>query len=287
MFGRKTFAETEDLMARNFLQDSCDLMIELEMRSIFNLYECFVRIPKDIHHGNNLRHGYTDRMETTYFLFGLSDWSVSLFPDISSAESDGSVAIQLQRHSSFDHLCCVRYRVVLGDESIFDSGELEQVLDASGIGEPFTVGASVSKLARGRTTLSVKVEMFSVTYVSEASINALSKGKNRAHLYDKDKQAWMLEADVSGQYVTFKLYYTDISHVPRKFTRYVSWHLRLVTRNSSRVTRPLNGPFNKYYVQQEFDEGFVMKTDIPVEEVSFLLFSSFLSIYPGSLGYIH
>nr|KAG5709012.1 hypothetical protein BaRGS_004651 [Batillaria attramentaria] len=268
VFGRKTFAETEDLLARNFLQDSGDLLLELEMRNIHNIYECFMRVPKEPHTGNN-RHGYsTDRLESTYFLFGLSDWSVSLFPDSSSTEADGSVAVQLQRHSSFDHLCCVRYRVILGDEGTFDSGDLEQILDTSGIGEPFTVGASVSRLSRGRSTLRVKVEMISVVYVSEASVSALSRSKNRAHLYDRDKQAWMLEADTSGKNLCFKLYYTDISHVPRKFSRYVSWHLRLLTRGNSRAARPLNGPFNKYYVQQELDEGFTMKTDIPVEEVT-------------------
>ena len=268
LFGRKTFAETEDLVARNFLQDTGELMIELEMRNIHNLYECYMRVPKEGHQGNHRHNYHSDRMESTYFLYGLSDWSVSLFPDSSSTEADGSVAVQLQRHSSFDHLCCVRYRVILGDEGTFDSGDLEQILDASGVGEPFTVGASVSRLARGRSTLRVKVEMISVVYVSEASVSVMSRSKNRAHLYDRDKQAWMLEADTSGKFVAFKLYYTDISHVPRKFTRYVAWHLRLLTRGNSRTARPLNGPFNRYYVQQELDDGFTMKTDIPVEEVS-------------------
>ena len=66
-------------------------------------------------------------MESSYFLFGLSDWSISLFPDNSVAEADGSVEVQLQRHTSFDHLCYVRYRIILGDEGTFDSGDLEQV----------------------------------------------------------------------------------------------------------------------------------------------------------------
>ena len=145
LFGRKTFAETEDLVARNFLQDTGELMIELEMRNIHNLYECYMRVPKEGHQGNHRHNYHSDRMESTYFLYGLSDWSVSLFPDSSSTEADGSVAVQLQRHSSFDHLCCVRYRVILGDEGTFDSGDLEQILDASGVGEPFTVGASVSR----------------------------------------------------------------------------------------------------------------------------------------------
>ena len=65
--------------------------------------------------------------------------------------------------------------MILGDEGVFDSGVLEQILDSSGVGEPFTVGASLSRLARGRSTLRVKVEMISVVYVSEASVSAHSR----------------------------------------------------------------------------------------------------------------
>lgn len=250
------------------MQESGDLLLELEMRNIHNIFECFLRVPKEGHGGNN-RHGYVDRLESTYFLFGLSDWSVSLFPDSSSTEADGSVAVQLQRHSSFDHMCTVRYRVILGDEGTFDSGDMEQMLDASGVGEPFTVGASVTRLARGRSTLRIKVEMTSVVYVSEVAVNVLSRSKNRAHLYDRDKQAWMVEADPSGRYLAFKLYYTDISHVPRRFTRYVAWHVRLLSRSgNARVVRLPQGPYSKYYVQQDVDDGFIMSTDVPVEEVS-------------------
>lgn len=216
-------------------------------------------------------------------MFGLSDWSISLFPDNSVAEADGSVEVQLQRHTSFDHFCYARYRIILGDEGTFDSGDLEQVLDASGIGEPFTIGASVHRLSRGRSTLRVKVEMVSVISVSEVFLSVPSKNSpSRAHLYDRDKQAWMVEADTSGKYLAFRLFYTDISHVPRRFARYVGWNLRILSRlTAGRPKRTLEGPLAKYYVQQEVDDGCVMKTDIPVEEVSFTgcLLCPFLSFY--------
>lgn len=261
--------EVEDLLTRNFLLEGGELLVEVEMRNIHSIYECFMRLPKEGTHGGS-RQGYGDRMESTYFMFGLSDWSISLFPDNSVAEADGSVEVQLQRHTSFDHTCYVRYRIILGDEGTFDSGDLEQVLDASGIGEPFTIGASVHRLSRGRTALRVKVEMVSVVSVSEVLLSMPTKTTpSRAHCYDRDKQAWMIEADTNGKYLAFRLFYTDISHVPRKFSRYVGWNLRVMSRSSqARPKRSLEGPHGKYYVQQEVDDGIMVRTDIPVDEVS-------------------
>ncbi|XP_046560241.1 uncharacterized protein LOC124269279 [Haliotis rubra] len=265
VFGRKTFIEIDELVQRNFIQETGDVMFELEMRNAVCQFECFMKIPKDNHAS---RQGYSDRLESTYYSFGLFDWSVSLFPDSSSIEADGSIAVQLQRHTSFDHLCSLKYRVILGEEGTFDSRELVQILDTSGMGEPFTVGASMLRLAQGRSTLRVKVEMISVVSVSEVNVHALNRNRSRAHLYDRDKQAWMLEADTSGKYLTFKLYYTDISHVPRKFSRYVAWHVRILTKSQSKPLTALDGPFGKYFVQQDLDEGFQMRTDIPVDELT-------------------
>ncbi|XP_041376336.1 uncharacterized protein LOC121388875 [Gigantopelta aegis] len=264
VFGRKTFIEIDDLLQRGFVQEFGDVLIELEMRNVVCLYECYIKLPKENH---SSKQGYGDRLESTYFSFGLFDWSVSLFPDTSSVEADGSVAVQLQRHTNFDHLNNVRYRVILGDEGMFDSGEMEQVLDISGFGEPFTVGASVARLSRGRSTLRIKVEMVSVVSVSEVTMHGLNRNTCRAHLYDRDKQAWMLEADTSGKYLTFKLYYTDISHVPRKFSRYVAWNVKVISQNTSKPVKAQDGPFCKYYVQQDLDDGVQAKTDIPVDEL--------------------
>ncbi|KAK6178586.1 hypothetical protein SNE40_013341 [Patella caerulea] len=260
--GCKTVMEIDDIIQRKFIQDSGDILVEVEMRNITCLYEYNMKIHKE----GQSRHGYGDRLESTYFTFGLFDWSISLFPDVTSTEADGSVAIQLQRHTSFDHLCNVRYRVILGEEGTFDSGELNQMLDASGFGDPFTVGASVSRLSLGRSSLKVKVEMESVVSVSEVSLPMCNKSKGRAHCYDRDKQAWMLETDTSGKYLSFRLYYTDISHVPRKFSRFVTWDLSIL--NGGKIVKLGTGPFSKYYVQQDLDEGFFMRTNISIDELS-------------------
>ena len=63
-------------------------------------------------------------------------------------------------------------------------------MDIAGYGELYIIGGSVQKLAKGRASLKVKVAMVSVVSVSEITLNVASKSKNKANLYDKDKQAW-------------------------------------------------------------------------------------------------
>ena len=105
-----------------------------------------------------------------------------------------------------------------------DSDVIEQILDTSGTGPPYHVGYHVFSLTSGKARLRIKVQLLSVSAISEVIMCPFSRNKNRVHLYDRDKQAWMLEADVLGKKnLVLKMYYSDIHNVPRKFSRYVCW----------------------------------------------------------------
>ncbi len=106
--------------------------------------------------------------------------------------------------------------------------------------------------------------------MSEIFVCPFNKSKNKAHLYDRDKQAWMLETNLHTQNKTLhlRLYYADIHNVPRKFSRYVCWNAILVPVQIHAKPQSASGaPFSNYYAQTDTDDGFVMKTDIPVAEV--------------------
>ena len=238
--------------------------MELELRHVITAMECFVRIPKDY----QAKYAANTKLETPYFSFGLFDWSLSLYPNTPTQDTEGNVAVQLHRHTNFDHLCRVQYDIKIGEQQAFESGTIEQWLDGGGNGDPYIIGSTIHVLSRGRSTVRVRVNMYSVVSISEASLPVLNKNRNRVHLYDKDKQAWMLESDTSGKYLAFKLYYTDVSHVPRKCTRLVSFDLAVLSVDLDRPTiKASNGPFNRYYVQEDLDEGFKMHTNVPVREV--------------------
>ncbi|KAK3085279.1 hypothetical protein FSP39_000966 [Pinctada imbricata] len=262
--GRKTFVPYEDLINRTFMQVHGDFLVELELRNVVSSLDCLIKIPKD----QQSRYNYNQKLESPYFGFGLFDWSISLFPNAYTTEVEGTVAFQLHRHTSFDHLCNVKYQVTLGETNSFETGLLEHTLDAAGNGEPYVVGIPLYAITRGRSSLRLRIEMFSVASVSELTIHVLSRSRNRVHLYDRDKQAWLLESDTSGKHLAFRLYYTDISHVPRKFTRYVNFNLSVLPINPDKpAVRAVDGPFYRYYVQEDLDDGMLIRTNIRIDEL--------------------
>ena len=262
--GRKPFVGLDDLVQRNFMQDSGEFLVELELRKINCTFESTVRLPKE----SNSRFSYDQRLESSYFSFGLFDWSVSLYPNQGNLEQEESVAMQLHRHTSFDHICNVRYSISLGENGAFDSEEIEQLVDLAGNGDVYVINASLYKLTKGRSSLKIKVTMISVVSVSEVTLDISSKSKNKAHCYDRDKQAWMLQSDTSTKALAFKLYYTDITHVPRKYSRYVCWNIILLTRYlPDKPVKTHFGPYSRYFVQQDLDDGYYFSTGIPVNQV--------------------
>jgi hypothetical protein len=184
--GRKNFVGLNDLLERDFTQVSGDYLIELEMRKINCSFECYVRIPRETHS----RYASDTKLESSYFSYGLFDWSISLYPNEGSVEQDENIAMQLHRHTSFDHICNVRYYVSIGENGAFQSEELDQLVDIAGNGEVYIVNGSLNQLTKGRSSLKMKITMVSVVSISEVTLNVAGKSKSRAHLYDRDKQAW-------------------------------------------------------------------------------------------------
>ncbi|KAL4234825.1 hypothetical protein ACF0H5_006466 [Mactra antiquata] len=185
--GRKNFVALGEMVERDFSQASGEFLIELEMRKINCSFECYVRLPRET---PNSRYSDDSKLESSYFTYGLCDWSISLTPNDGSVQHDEHFTLQLHRHTSFDHICNVRYYVTIGENGAFQSEELDQLVDTTGNGEMYVINGSLYQLARGRSSLRMKITMVSVVTVSEVTLNVSSRSNSRAHLYDKDKQAW-------------------------------------------------------------------------------------------------
>lgn len=89
--------------------------------------------------------------------------------------------------------------------------------------------------------------------------------------YDRDKQAWTLEADTHSDTLRVRMVYKDVHNVPRNHLRYVSWSAYLLRYNSKTgLLDPIScthAPYSHYYVQEEVDDGIIMETDVTVKEV--------------------
>lgn len=89
--------------------------------------------------------------------------------------------------------------------------------------------------------------------------------------FDRDKQAWTLEADTHSETLRVRMVYKDVHNVPRNHLRYVSWSAYLLRYNSKTgLLDPIScthAPYSHYYVQEEADDGIIMETDVTVKEV--------------------
>ena len=108
------------------------------------------------------------------------------------------------------------------------------MFDMSGNGDPYDVNYNLYSASSGKGKLRIRLELLSVATISEVELYPLNRDRNRAHLYDRENQAWLLESDVSMDNLTLRLYYVDVTNVPRKFTRFVCWR-------SARCTCPYRG----------------------------------------------
>lgn len=210
------------------------------------------------------------KIETNYFTYGTFDWSISVSPSGDSSENEGRPLVSFTRQTHFDHLSRVKYRLVIGrGEKMLETDVIQQVFDLSGQGTPYDVGFNLYQLAPYKNRLPLKAELLSVTPISEVQLCPLNRSKNRAHLYDLEKQAWLIESDISLEYLKLRLYYMDVKNVPRKFLRFVSWSAKIIpARGNMRTVKCVGGPFSNYYAQTDMDEGYDLNTDIPVNEVS-------------------
>ena len=223
------------------------------------------RIPRDNHHSNDSH----AKFETGYFAFGNLDWNLHIYPNGDSADTDGRSLVFLTKQTNFDHSCRAQYRLVISrKDRVITSDVIEQCIDMAGQGRPYEIDQSVHGLIVAKGKLSLKVEMLSVATVSEVELLPLNRERNRAHLYDRENQGWLVECDVSTECLRLRMYYSDVRNVPRRFTRLVTWSAKVVTSRNCSEIKALGCPFSAYYTQTDTaEECYEMDTNIASSEV--------------------
>ena len=214
------------------------------------------------------------KLETNYFPYNNFVWNVAVFPFGDRADKDGIPMIYLVRQTNFDHLCRVKYRLVIGQgEQKLDTGVMDQLFDTSGAGKPYEIRSSfrhtLYSLSSGKK-LVVRVEMTSAVAISECTLLPLNRDKNKAQLYDREKQGWLIESDTSLDCLRFRLFYTDVHNVARRHIRHVCVGLTVVPRrgNYKPIKAKKGVPYSQLYAQCDSDvEGLDIQTDISVREV--------------------
>ncbi|XP_077542466.1 uncharacterized protein LOC144155094 isoform X1 [Haemaphysalis longicornis] len=300
-----------DLQTRRFSDETGEFLLELSLANAMTVFETDIRVPPQLlnHHHHHPGHrgsgagqqkdwgavgsapgtptgsggAQTARIESSYFCFGGFDWNIALLPDGSPEDGDnGRPRVLLIRHTGFDHPCRVQYRVVLGEgDRRVDSGVLDQISDLSGRIRGFSLGAAGPADLVRRGTLRLQLHMLSANAISEAKVAATASPlpgmepcatlPAPANCYDRDKQAWCVEADLEGERLRLKLYYAELQHIPVGHLRYVAWNAYLVRRQPGSGAREsvlaLRAPHSSYYVHDGMDVAVVMETDVSVRQI--------------------
>lgn len=241
------------------------------------------------------------RYETSCFTFGNFDWTVVVHPNgdgggqTAAAADNGRIVFCLFRQTSFDHTNRIRYQVTLergADRLLVRTEKLESLVDASGqcdalvLSDDQTLRTTTSTGVKGQ--LKIRLDLFSCTTIAEVQLCPLNRSKNTAYLYDRDKQAWMLESDVSRDRLGLRLYYGDVRNIPRGHLRFVGWRVHvlpvygLADGDREEKKRKDKDTYFQYYMQTDVDEGFTMTTDISTEQVCVL----FHELNPSELYFI-
>ncbi|CAM1311499.1 Uncharacterised protein g5709 [Pycnogonum litorale] len=285
--GNRKWILLTDLADRNFSDENGEFLVELclnNIRTVFeddipihprNLSSSEERLPnsaKTDKTGNKLK---SNKLETSYFSFGNFDWNVSLTPNADDSQLEKRTKVSLNRLTGFDHQCRVRYRLILGErDRRVDSGILDHISDINGRIRGFTLRNDLKLFVR-KGLLKVHLEIISANTASEVKIYPGDGGLRHCgkvqQCYDRDKQAWTVEAEFNSEYLRLRLSYTDIFSVPRNHLRFVCWQAHMVRRNTTTgicECVPVSAfPYSAYFVQDDSDMGTVMETDIPTKEV--------------------
>ncbi|XP_064466638.1 uncharacterized protein LOC135377855 [Ornithodoros turicata] len=287
-----------DLQSRRFSDETGEFLLELSLANASTVFEADIRVPAHVsnhHHGPHHRHHHhyhkdysagaasATRLESSFFCFGGFEWNVSLLPNGSPEDGDnGRPRVLLNRLTGFDHPCRVQYRVVLGEgDRKAESGLLDQISDLSGRIRGYPLRGTAADLVRRAGLIRLHLHMISANAISEAKVPAVNREQTLAgrdpaetavaNCYDRDKQAWCVEADLDSDVVRLKLFYADLHHVPRGHLRYVAWNAYLIRRDPDSGAREsvlaVHAPHSCYYVQDGMDVGVVMDTDVSVREI--------------------
>lgn len=188
-------------------------------------------------------------LESQYFLFGKSDWNLTLSlpcPDskhsrhsksnANSSDAEATRAAVTINRQSLTDLCCRLF----GEMALVFSGARdaialrEETLDA-GVNSSRALefgGLSLSDLhtsVKTKWPLTLSCELTRLTAAIPVEVQARSgDAANVARFYDADKQEWALDCDLLGTYVRLRLYYLDIKDVPRGCSRVVRWNVRMM-----------------------------------------------------------
>ena len=243
------------------------------------------------------------KIETAPFFYSNYEWTVVIQPKLDSVGQLGHFRLFVQRLTPCDHSVKLTYRVKLTAGSFtWDSSQERKVTnpteinlyemnytDIHGLCRPYRIDRVRDLLqANGKLTLTVELKdavskslidwqgkMTSLTAlrsfvaVFPIIVDPFVPNPVPVPFFDKDQQAWTVEAYIEEQCFIIRLYYSDIFKIPVNYLRAICFNITVRNhRDTKTTTSVFQKPVTKYYSQRDSDEGLEISTTLDVEEVS-------------------
>jgi len=295
--GNRRFVQLGKLESEHFMDRNGEFQLEFNLSNIKSIFEEKFKINQSIF--NNV--AKLGKLETSYFSFDQYDWSLSVYPT-GKAESqlgspDGgaggsmSMTIFLNRHTGFNRSCRVRFNIRVAEG--IESGIRDEVSDQDGKSLGWLPMIKLTDCVH-RGVFKLRVQMLSVNTISLIDIPVVPRHPVGIPLYDKDKLAWEMEADMNAETLRLRLIHKDAKNIPRNHIRYVCWSAHLIKRHpklASKLGKLVDEDdpdglgcapalpdytaklcmdqklYFQYFVQDDVEDGTLMDTKIPIDEI--------------------
>ena len=299
--GRKSFISTSDIKnpARGFIMDKDQLILEVTLCNFKTHFEYQLQLPMT--EKDRTKYPPNDvRLETGFFPFGGMEWNVNLkINERNPQDVRGGSTVTIKRLSNLEHYCKFKYRIHIGvieptplsgtqptppkpvmhnphKSQVISSNDMDSLFIEENTQDKLVLPTNIYKLATLKGVITIKIECYQATLLTLLSI-PMDRNRHRAlRCYDRDKQAWLLEAHMKSDKLKFYIFYADIGTVPRGCIRMMNIGVSVLPAYGNiKLVKAINSPYTKYYTQRPQDDfGLEIPTAIPMKDVSNAIFTN-------------
>ncbi|KRX51001.1 NF-kappa-B inhibitor-interacting Ras-like protein 1 [Trichinella murrelli] len=267
--GKRCFIAYSDLRRRKFLNSARQCLIELKLNNAETIFEDYLKlITHDIGQVSTRNKLDYQCYNTLPFHYGDFDWFCVFCPNMDDTNLFSKHMIQLNRCSSSNLLCKLRYCISIGevDERTFKFAFQDEIFGFNGTGEGIYFTENYQKYVK-KNELKITIKLYHFSYVCQLKLGVPSLN-NPLHsiCYDQDKRPWHVVTRYSQNCNTMKVsvIFVGSLQIPKNYCRLVTWSFCIVPARQEMQNQDINfseNPISVCYFPQN-DPGISFFTSL-------------------------
>ncbi|XP_003373284.1 putative small GTP-binding protein domain protein [Trichinella spiralis] len=267
--GKRCFIAYSDLRRRKFLNSARQCLIELKLNNAETIFEDYLKlITHDTGQVSTRNKLDYQCYNTLPFHYGDFDWFCVFCPNMDDTNLFSKHMIQLNRCSSSNLLCKLRYCISIGegDERAFKFAFQDEIFGFNGTGEGIYFTENYQKYVK-KNELKITIKLYHFSYVCQLKLGVPSLN-NPLHsiCYDQDKRPWHVVTRYSQNCNTMKVsvIFVGSLQIPKNYCRLVTWSFCIVPAKQEMQNQDINfseNPISVCYFPQN-DPGISFFTSL-------------------------